>query len=113
MGTIRFTVPDRVWSVAFSPDGQYLAVGTHGNGDIHLLDARTGLPVRRLLGHKGWGSHVRFLPDGTLLSANRAGAIWLWNIATGQVLRQLDPPPGLIQGLSLSSSGSLLATFGE
>ena len=42
-------IREYVYAVAFSPDGQFLAVGAYnGQGTIWLLDPATGQTIRKL-----------------------------------------------------------------
>ena len=64
-------------SVAFSPDGRRLAVGSEG--PIRILDTVTGQEVAALKGHQA--SVIAFLSDGnTLVSANRE-ELFVWRAA--------------------------------
>ena len=79
-------------SVAFSPDGRFLAFGSCGGhrfgdcvrGDITLWDVASGREVRTLTlkGHTSDVNSVAFSPDGKLLaSVSSDGTIKLWNVA--------------------------------
>ena len=74
---------DRVWSVAFSPDGATLA----SSGDdlaVLLWQVGSRKPRAKLKGHTNNIRKVLFSPDGrTLASADDNGVIRLWDPATG------------------------------
>ncbi len=81
--------------VKFSPDGGLIAVCAPIASDygIYLLDATSGQPVRKLVGHtwKPWS--VTFTADGqTLYSTGWDGSVRRWNVATGE---QLALPLGI------------------
>ncbi len=70
-----------VLSVAFSPDGQYLAVGTAGGSSVQLIDIGSWRVVRTFEGHTGSVSSVAFSPDGRLLaSGSEDKTIKLWYV---------------------------------
>ncbi|GAB3366058.1 hypothetical protein GCM10027431_07740 [Lysobacter rhizosphaerae] len=74
------------WAVA--PDAGWLALG-RANGDVLLVDPRTGTR-RDLLPHPrdaiNW---LRFSSDGALLSASaKDGSLHVWSVADGQLLGQ-------------------------
>ena len=67
-----------VTSVAFSPDGKSLAIGT--GRVISLLDVLTGNTLRVFEGHEQSVSGVAFLPEGdSLASSSLDGTIRLWS----------------------------------
>ena len=77
-------------SLAFSPDGQLIAVGD-SNGSISIWNSVTRQKVKTLVGHTNWIHHLDFSPQGNLLaSANSDKIIRLWNIETGQCLNILQ-----------------------
>ena len=69
-------------SVAFSPDGNFIAVGD-ATGNLHLLDAKTGAVLDRIKSHPGWLGidiiKVDFSPDSRrILSAANDNTIKIW-----------------------------------
>ncbi len=87
-----------VWSVEFSPDGDYLAsAGSYptstslGNLTVRIWDARTCAPLRTLnFPPSVWNNfHVAFSPDGKRLAAAAAtrdgeAIVNVWKTATGR-----------------------------
>ncbi len=70
-----------VYSVAFSPDGRYLAAGGAA-GAVHLIDTTSWQVVRPLEGHTGLVISVGFSPDGRLLaSGSEDMTIKLWDVS--------------------------------
>ena len=89
LGKGRLGDSDR--AVAFSPDGQLLAVAS-GIG-VWLYDVATLRELVLLTGHTGRVEAVAFSPDGTMLasgsSSTYSGTLNLWNIATGENIATL------------------------
>ena len=62
--------------VSISPDGRWIATGSHTESRVKIWDAETGAPVRDL----GLaGSRVEFSPDGKWL-ATTGGGLALWSV---------------------------------
>jgi WD40 repeat protein len=102
-GQLRRTIAghtNAVLSLAFSPNGQRLASGTHYNTAI-LWHPTTGEKVHTLQGENTHtpGGHlisvvsVAFDPSGTrLFSGSNDGTVRVWNVATGQLIRTVHLP---------------------
>jgi hypothetical protein len=88
-GIERWQLPilaDWAHSVAFSCNGQALAIGTGNKGSIYILEAATGGVRCRFEGHDGKVLSVAFSPDGLMLaSAGNDGAPIVWDV-TGRIL---------------------------
>jgi WD40 repeat protein len=69
-----------VFSVAYSPDGRYVAGGDADN-KIKIWNAETGEVIKTLEGHSDWINSVAFSPDGRYLaSGSKDKTIKIWNI---------------------------------
>jgi WD40 repeat protein len=90
-------------SVAYSPDGASVAVGT-GPG-VALVDPHSGAVIRRLGSvrgaHRAQTLSVAFSPNGGVLAATSPGGITVWTLPRGQA-RMLAVAPA--QGFSLAFS---------
>jgi WD40 repeat protein len=102
---------NQVSGVAFSPDGKTLAYG--GGASIRLCEVDSGKEIRQLKGSPG--SHfLVFSPDGKTLASRTVGndAIKLWDVETGQMLRQVgevSDTPNLNQIAFVGFGGGLLS----
>lgn len=73
----------RVWSIAFSPDGQTIVSGSE-DGTLKLWDVRTGACLKTWTGHDHWVKSVAYSADGVwIASGSFDGAVKVWQAATG------------------------------
>jgi len=75
-----------VWSAAFSPDGEFIAVPM-GFGVIGILRAQDGSLVRMLVGHRGWVDSLAFSPNGEFLASVESKMIRLWSLSTWETVK--------------------------
>lgn len=100
---------------AVSPDGKTLALA--GDSAISVIDAAKGTSVRKLddpkeaVGAKTQYRGLEFSPDGQLLAATTTldPSIRVWNVATGQLVRKLNPRRGGIKTFAFSPDSRLMA----
>jgi serine/threonine protein kinase/WD40 repeat protein len=99
--------PERVWSLAYSPDGSTLAAaggnwerGTH-KGFVTLWDVASRRALARLAHACETEFAVAFSPNGqTLASGGRDGMVKLWDVETGRVRAFCRGHEGAIRALA-------------
>jgi WD40 repeat protein len=99
---------DAVNSIAFSPNGTMLAVGSGSGwgepGSVRLWDVATGTERAVFQGYADWVQSVAFSPDGRLLASGSGdGTVRLWDTAT-------EAPVLMLAGLSDAVSGTITFT---
>jgi WD40 repeat protein len=106
-----------VWSVAWSPKGNWLAtagglydkhIGRWAGGEVKVWDWTTGKLRQTLRGHRDVVFSVAFSADGRqLASASRDGTVMVWDWAGGQELATLRGHAGPVHAVAFSPNGWL------
>jgi len=107
----RLSIP--VYTVAFSPGANILAVGAKDK-TVRVYDLLTKKIRYTLTGHTGAVTDLAFNPDGTTLaSSDDETEVRLWDMATGELTNQ--PKSGVSGSMHLAfspASGDLTGGFG-
>jgi WD40 repeat protein len=99
-------------SVAFSPDGQRLAIVT-GYYNVRLWDIANRWQIRLFVA-PGILSSVAFSPGGAeLAAASHDGTVRLWSTETGKEIATLKGHSAAANCVAFSNDGSLLASGGS
>ncbi|MDJ0575110.1 MAG: NB-ARC domain-containing protein [Xenococcaceae cyanobacterium MO_234.B1] len=102
-----------ILSVAFSPDGQFLATGDV-NGEVRLWQVATHRLVLSLQGHTSQVWSVVWNPDGkTLASGSTDGMVKLWDICDGKCCQTLSGSNNWVLSLAWNPNGKTLASGGD
>ncbi len=106
--------PHKVTSVAFSPDGQRLAlVGNDGGADpmlVSIWDSATGKELLTFNHHADWVGSLVFSPDGKRLAWVEASEVKICDSATGQELFALNGHADFVASVAFSPDGKRLAS---
>src|SRR5579884_2902673 len=111
LGTTLLSIknPFNVFTVAWSPNGQYLALGGT-DGTVQVRDAATGRILFTVHGHLNHVWDVAWSPDGTrIASASWDKTVQIWDAATGRHLLTYRGHSDLVLAVAWSPDGKRIA----
>ncbi len=105
-----------VRTVAWSPDGRWLASGRGnyarpGPGEVRLWDVGTGRLVHEVATGRG-AARLAFSPDGKRLYTGASNAVLAWDVETGREVMAFHGHHRAVPALAPSPDGTRLAAGG-
>lgn len=102
-------LPEAIKLLATSPDGKTVAAAL-ANGEIRLFDAESGKETKKLAGHPGGVTGLKFVPAGDkLVSGGADKAIVVWNVADGAQATKIEATQP-ITALAVLADGAEIAS---
>lgn len=98
----------------FSKDGKRIisiSYSDYYDNIIQIWDAKTGIELKRLIGHERTINSFALGPNGLhIASASSDKTICIWNIDTGELLMRIKGHEGDIYAVAFSPNGTILAS---
>ena len=104
---------DRVYSVAYSPDGTKIISGSEDN-TVNIWYANTGDCLKTLAGHSESVYSVAYSPDGTkFISGSGDATIKIWDANTRKCLKTLEGDSSYVWSVAYSPDGKRIISGSE
>jgi serine/threonine protein kinase len=98
-----------VWSVTFSPDGKFLASGSHDK-TVKVWEIGRWREVATLRRHGDIVYSVSFSPDGKFLASGSYGTVKVWEVGRWREVATLRGHQSWVYSVSFSPDGKFLAS---
>ena len=100
------------FAVRFSPDGRFLLTTGRVDGLLRLVEVRSGQVVRTFTTEPRSGArHSYFTSDGrSIVSGSDDGTLRTWDVATGELRREIPRAMPVLFDLSISPDGAIATT---
>ncbi len=104
------SIPHRVNTLDFSPDGKNIVTASSDDGTMIIWDVKSGMRIRSFEGHTEFVSSAYYSYDGKFIVSTSRNIVKVWDVESGQVVRTIEGSAAGFHSSLFSPNGKRLVS---